>query len=143
MHYRHGVAMFPRAGTYLSTEVSDYIIIVIIAHASTLASSAAADIPLEATASQQPVRTTIIRYSGTLTCMTASAEALKQLNTLLAEHAKLVRRAQFPDLSDLRSEIRVLANRLQAAIDRLTVPTSTHGRAAEMQRANEEPYVAA
>ena len=65
--------------------------------------------------------------------MAASDEALKQLNALLAEHALLVKRAQFPDLSDLRSEIRVLANRLQAAIDRLTVPTSTHARAAEMQ----------
>ena len=84
-------------------------------------------------------RGTTIRYSGTLTCMTASAEALKQLNTLLAEHAELVKRARYPDLSDLGSEVRVLANRLQAAIDRLTVPTSTHARAAEMQRANQEP----
>jgi hypothetical protein len=71
--------------------------------------------------------------------MAASDEALKQLNILLDEHAQLVKRAKFHDLSDLPSEIRVLANRLQAAIDRLTTPTSTHARAAEMQRANEEP----
>ena len=71
--------------------------------------------------------------------MAASDEALKQLNALLAEHAELAKKARFDDLSDLGSEIRVLANRLQAAIDRLTVPTSTHARAAEMQRANDEP----
>ena len=51
--------------------------------------------------------------------MVASDEALAQLNALLGEYDSLAKRAQFPDLSDLKSEIRVLANRLQAAIDRL------------------------
>jgi hypothetical protein len=70
----------------------------------------------------------------------ASDEALEQLNTLLAEHQALARRSKYPDLSDLKPEIRVLANRLQAAIDRLTVPTSTHARAADRQRDNAYPH---
>jgi hypothetical protein len=71
--------------------------------------------------------------------MSASDEALVQLNALLAEYDPLVKCARYPDLSDLGSEIRVLANRLQAAIDRLTVPTSTHARAADRQRENKYP----
>jgi hypothetical protein len=71
--------------------------------------------------------------------MAASDEALKQLNALLAEHEQLAKRAKSPDLSDLESEVLVLANRLQSAIDRLTVPTSTYARAAELHRASEEP----
>ena len=72
--------------------------------------------------------------------MAASDEALVQLNALLAEYDTLAKRSQYPDLSDLKSEIRVLANRIQAAIDRLTVPTSTHARGAERQRENEYPH---
>jgi hypothetical protein len=71
--------------------------------------------------------------------MAASDEALVQLNALLTEYDQLAKRARYPDLSDLKSEIRVLANRLQAAIDRLTVPTSTHAQAADRQRGNEYP----
>jgi hypothetical protein len=65
-------------------------------------------------------------------------EALAQLNALLDERDELAKRARYDDLSDLKSEIRVLGNRIQAAIDRLTVPTSTHARAAERQRDNDQ-----
>lgn len=50
----------------------------------------------------------------------------------------LEKRSRYPDLSDLDSEICVLANRLQAAIDRLTVPSSSHARAAELVRAENQ-----
>ena len=63
---------------------------------------------------------------------------LAQLNALLAERDELAKRARYDDLSDLKSEIRVLGNRIQAAIDRLTVPNSTHARAAERQRENDQ-----
>lgn len=70
--------------------------------------------------------------------MITAEEALTQLNALLSEHAELAKRSRYDDLSDLKSEIRVLAARLQAAIDRLTVPTSTHAQAAERQRDNRQ-----
>ena len=70
--------------------------------------------------------------------MTATDEALRQLSELLAQRADLARRAQHPDLSDLDSEIRVLTTRLQSAIDRLTVPTSAHARAAEQVRDHDQ-----
>jgi hypothetical protein len=68
----------------------------------------------------------------------AAEEALTQLNALLDERNELAKRSRYDDLSDLKSEIRVLGNRIQAAIDRLTVPTSTHARAAERQRDNDQ-----
>jgi hypothetical protein len=70
--------------------------------------------------------------------MTATDEALRQLSELLAQRDDLARRAQHPDLSDLDSEIRVLATRLQSAIDWLTVPTSAHARAAEQVRDHDQ-----
>lgn len=70
--------------------------------------------------------------------MTVAYEAVEQLNELLAQYGQLRPRAKYNDLSDLKLEIRVLANRMQSAIDRLTAPTDTHARAAERQRDNEE-----
>ena len=74
---------------------------------------------------------------GLPTVITAQ-EALAQLNALIGERDELAKRSRYDDLSDLKSEIRVLGNRIQAAIDRLTVPTSTHARAAERQRENSQ-----
>lgn len=70
--------------------------------------------------------------------MTATDEALAQLNELLAQPKELAKRARYPDLSDLGPEIRVLANRLYAAIERLTMPSSSHARAAELVRAEDQ-----
>jgi hypothetical protein len=73
-----------------------------------------------------------------LTVITAQ-DALAQLNALIAERDTLAKRSRYDDLSDLKFEIRALGTRIQAAIDRLTVPTSTHAREAERQRDNEQP----
>src|SRR4051794_5192599 len=57
-----------------------------------------------------------------------------QLDELLTELRQLQARAEHDDLSDLPQESRVLATRLQAALDRLTTPGDTYGRAAEQCR---------
>jgi hypothetical protein len=69
--------------------------------------------------------------------MTATQTAVDQLNGLLRQRDELAKRSQYDDLSDLKPQIRVLANRIQSAVDRLTVPTSTHARAADRQRTND------
>ena len=69
--------------------------------------------------------------------VTATQTAMDQLNYLLGQRDELASRSKYSDLSDFDPGSRVLANRLQAAIDRLTVPASTYGRAAELQRHNE------
>jgi hypothetical protein len=59
---------------------------------------------------------------------------ISQLDALLAEYADLAARSRHRDLSDFTPESRVLANRLQAAIDRLTVSGSTYAKQADLQR---------
>lgn len=61
---------------------------------------------------------------------------IEQLDTLLAEYDKLAQRSQQHDLSDLPAESQVLVNRLQAAIDRFTVPAHTYARQADLCRAD-------
>jgi hypothetical protein len=61
---------------------------------------------------------------------------LDQLNALLDEYAKKAPQLRQPTWRELPAEFRVLSNRLLAAIDRLTVPTSTYARAADQQRTN-------
>jgi hypothetical protein len=69
-----------------------------------------------------------------LSHMNSSKNVISQLNSLLKEYDDLAAGSQHDDLSDLKTESITLANRLQAAIDRLTVPTSTYARAADVQR---------
>jgi hypothetical protein len=54
-----------------------------------------------------------------------------QLNKLLDDYAAASRRAKGMTGS---TEMEVIANRLQAAIDRLTVPTNSHAQAAVRAR---------
>lgn len=61
---------------------------------------------------------------------------IEQLDALLPEYDKLAQRSQQFDLSDLPAESEVLANRLQAAVDRFTVPAHTYARQAELCRAD-------
>ena len=61
-------------------------------------------------------------------------EMIEQLDELLDEYKNLCNQSQHDDLSDLPEESRVLANRLQAAIDRLTIPDSSYAKAAEQLR---------
>jgi hypothetical protein len=60
--------------------------------------------------------------------------AISQLETLLSQHATLAEQSQYDDLSDLKSESRVLANKMQAAVERLTTPESAYARQAEKVR---------
>lgn len=63
------------------------------------------------------------------------SDAIAQIEVVLAEHEKVRSRAMFDDLSDREEELGVLVVRLQAAVDRLTLPTSTHAEEAR-QHAN-------
>jgi hypothetical protein len=62
------------------------------------------------------------------------AAIIGQLDVLLADFEDLQKRSKYDDLSDLKQDSMVLANRLQAAFDRLTSPSSTYGRGAEALR---------
>jgi hypothetical protein len=53
---------------------------------------------------------------------------IKQIDSLLADYKQAVTTAKNPDLSDRKHETYVLINRFQAAIDRLTPPTSAYAR---------------
>ena len=61
-------------------------------------------------------------------------EIQDQLGELLEIRRTLQGRSVHDDLSDLPEESGVLASRLQAALDRFTVPGSTYGKAAEVAR---------
>ncbi|WP_146073591.1 hypothetical protein [Amycolatopsis sp. CA-126428] len=66
--------------------------------------------------------------------MSTVQTVIDQLDTLIAEYDALAKRSQHDDMSDLKDESRILANRLQASIDRLTVPSSTYARQADPLR---------
>ena len=66
--------------------------------------------------------------------MTATDEMVNQIEEVLKQHAALVGRSQYDDLSDLQAESKALANRLQALLDRIAPPGSTYGKAAEAVR---------
>lgn len=61
-------------------------------------------------------------------------EYIDQLDRLLVIFEDLKKRSQYDDLSDLPMEIAGLAVRLQAAFDRITLPSDTYGKAAEAVR---------
>lgn len=69
--------------------------------------------------------------------MTATDEALAQLNALLDDYSRVARKAQGMTSS---VEMEVLANRLQAAIGRLTPPTSSYAQAAAHTRPGNARY---
>lgn len=60
---------------------------------------------------------------------------IAQLDVLLADFEALLTKSQYDDLSDLPVESGVLANRFQAAIDRLTIPGDAYAHRADQQRA--------
>lgn len=60
--------------------------------------------------------------------MTDIEKMAEQLDQLVGEYASLVQKSQWEDASDLPSESRVLMNRLESAIERITVPGSVHRR---------------
>jgi len=66
--------------------------------------------------------------------MYSAQDVHAQLESLLQDYDALAGKSKYDDLSDFGPESKALANRLQAAIDRLTVPTSTYARAADQQR---------
>lgn len=66
--------------------------------------------------------------------MTATEEALKQLDLLMAEFDRLKAKAQKSDLSDLTPESPILASRLEAALDRLAPAGSTYAKTVERAR---------
>lgn len=72
--------------------------------------------------------------------MTAAQSAISQLEQLLKEYADLAPKSQHDDLSDLPAG-RVLGNRLQAAIERLTPPGSSYARQVERYRANPTAFM--
>ena len=70
--------------------------------------------------------------------MVDSTKFLGQLDSLLQEYQHLRARSQYDDLSDLEADAGVLANRLQAAIDRIAQPGSAYLKRADAKR--NEPY---
>lgn len=62
------------------------------------------------------------------------AQFVGRLDLLIAEYERLKATAQYEDLSDLRDEGRLLAARLQAAIDRIAPVGDTYHRAADALR---------
>lgn len=68
--------------------------------------------------------------------MTATDDALTQLEQLLQQYSQLESNARYEDLSDLR-EGRVFANRLQATLERITPPGSSY--ASRVQRFGKNP----
>ncbi|WP_211280182.1 hypothetical protein [Streptomyces lushanensis] len=60
--------------------------------------------------------------------MTSIDKMAKQLDGLVEEYAALVQKSKYDDASDFPAEIRVLMNRLESAIERITVPGSVHRR---------------
>ncbi|MFD8492274.1 hypothetical protein [Amycolatopsis sp. NPDC059657] len=66
--------------------------------------------------------------------MNSVQTAISQLDTLIAEYKGMAKLSQYDDMSDLHDESRIMANRLQAAVDRLTVPSSTYARQADTLR---------
>jgi hypothetical protein len=69
--------------------------------------------------------------------VTATGNALAQLNTLLDEYAQLVAAMAQGHMTSVG--IQAMMGRFQAAISRLTVPTSTYGRDMESYRNSREP----
>lgn len=68
--------------------------------------------------------------------MRPDAQAMiAQLDVLLADFDALLAKSQYDDLSDLPVESGALANRFQAAIDRLTIPGDAYAHRADQQRA--------
>ncbi|MET9222822.1 hypothetical protein ABZX65_29255 [Streptomyces sp. NPDC003300] len=55
----------------------------------------------------------------------------EQLDQLVGEYASLVQKSQYDDASDFPAEIRVIMNRLESAIERITVPGSVYRRQLE------------
>ncbi|WP_435212630.1 hypothetical protein [Streptomyces sp. bgisy034] len=51
-----------------------------------------------------------------------------QLDELITAHAALVQKSKYDDASDLPTESRVLMNRLESAIERITMPRSVYRR---------------
>lgn len=58
-----------------------------------------------------------------------------QLDGLIKTYEELAGRSKYDDLSDLKAEIRVLANRFESTIDRLALPGSTYAKQVDLQRA--------
>lgn len=66
--------------------------------------------------------------------MINSDAMVEQLDELIGRYDDLARRSQHDDLSDLEDESRIMAVQLQAAIDRMTTPTSTYRLDADRYR---------
>jgi hypothetical protein len=61
-------------------------------------------------------------------------EFINQLDVLLGEYEDIAKRSKYDDLSDFPQESARLANRLQAAFDRMTNANDTYGKAADALR---------
>jgi hypothetical protein len=66
--------------------------------------------------------------------VTATDDALAQLNVLLGEYDKIAPQVRQPGGRELPLGLKALTNRLQAAIERLTMPSSTYAQAAKQQQ---------
>ncbi|MEV7165722.1 hypothetical protein AB0N60_26780 [Streptomyces microflavus] len=60
------------------------------------------------------------------------SKMVEQLDELIGAYADLVQKSKWDDASDLPAESRVLMNRLESAIERLTAPDSVHRRQAQL-----------
>ncbi|MFE9312910.1 hypothetical protein ACFYM5_35710 [Streptomyces sp. NPDC006706] len=60
-----------------------------------------------------------------------------QLDELIAAYAALIQKSQYDDASDLPGESRVLMNRLESAIERITMPSSVYRRQLELHKDQE------
>lgn len=60
------------------------------------------------------------------------SKMVEQLDELIGAYANLVQKSKWDDASDLPDESRVLMNRLDSAIERLTAPGSVHRRQAQL-----------
>jgi hypothetical protein len=67
--------------------------------------------------------------------MATTDEALKQIDLLIGEFDALKARARRSDMSDLKPQSPILANRLEAALDRLAPAGSTYARTVDAARA--------
>ncbi|WP_411112936.1 hypothetical protein [Streptomyces sp. 029-5] len=60
--------------------------------------------------------------------MNSIEQMIKQLDTLITEYDNLVKKSKYADASDLPSESRILMNRLESAIERISIPSSVQRR---------------
>jgi hypothetical protein len=72
--------------------------------------------------------------------LNTTQDVIKQLDALLAEYDSQSREIQREDHYDARSVGRILATRMQSAIQRLTLPNSTYAREAASTSKNRMPH---